>query len=715
MNPEVTLAIQSLKDAKFVAVDTETTGLNTRKDKCLGLGISTSETTGFFFHAESDIRLVLPYLRNKRLLAWNAYFDLEIVRNNYGVDLWEYLYADVMLLKHTIDENPPFGLKDVAAATIGSHVKQDQDDLKFSIKMNGGAPNDFSKADINILAKYCVQDCKLTMQLFNIFSKKLTANLVKLFYVDEVMPLYKTVTRFLQSEGVKVDLDLLTTMKTDIRKDITLYNSKILSEMGDILTQFKSWFYNKNYPIKRSGSFAQKVIQISGRPIKTTPKGKFSTTQKVLETFRSDKWIGFILGYNELTKEEVYTVQHLMHHDISNQEILNLNSKQHLKVIFFDILKEHAISYTDLGSPQVDDDFLEIMSKKYEWCNSLQIFNKLNKLSSSYINRLLEEQEDGVFYPQFAQHRTTSGRFGSDFQQLPRKSGSEDTSVVDRYRNRIRDVIIAGDGYKLVGADWNSLEPRVFAHVSGDQKLKDVFLNGEDFYSKIAIGAEKISNMSAKKSDENYLGKINPELRQKAKAYSLGIPYGMESYALSKSLDTSQDEAQSIILNYLAAFPDLANWMEHTKKTFKTYGQAYSQAGRVRHLQHAKRYYDQYGDFLFDQLQLWKDYNEDAQIYKDMKKKRSIVKNAINNALNFQIQSLSASIGNRCMIELNKQLSKYNSKVVMNVHDEIVVRCKSEHADEVAKILQNVMENHYKISIPLEAPVHIADRYGGTK
>lgn len=704
-------ALKVLETADLVAVDTETDGLNTRTAKCIGLGFAVNTETGFYFSNITEMIQIVNALAGKRLLAWNAYFDLEIIRNQFNVDLWSYLHADVLLLKHTVEEEPPFKLKEVAAKVFGHDATAEQEELKKSIKKNGGKPTEFYKADTEVIAKYCIQDCKLTFRLFQHYLPILHAeNLTSFFFTDEVMPLYTEVTRFMQSRGIPVDVIKTQNLLTQITNDINDLEDRVQTAIKPHLKIFNQWIFDKEFKVARSGTFAQNVVGISRLPIPKVASGKFSLAQVNLNAYRNNPWIAFLLGLRDLSKLEIQLVQSFAMEKKGSKYTFNLNSKHHLKKLFFGTLNEKPLTTTKLGNPQVDDDFIEAISEKYEWASWLSDFNKLQKLKSSYLERILEKHEDGIFYPQFKQHGTISGRYGSDLQQLPRIAEEGQFSpIVMKYRNEIRTLFIAGPEHKFVDADYESLEPHIFAHVSGDDLIKNIFRNGDDFYSTIAIRTERLKDVSANKEDPNYLGNKNKGLRQRAKAYSLGIPYGMESYKLSKTLGISQEEAEKLINNYLTGFPDLAKWMKRSNEAVAECGYIKSEAGRIRHFPAAKALLYKFGPEILDSLELWKQYADDPSLLAEMKDKRWIVKNAMNNAKNFQIQSLAASITNRACIAIARDIKTFDAYIVAQIHDQIVVRCSKKNAEEVKKIVEKNMESVYPISIPLKAPAELGD------
>jgi DNA polymerase I-like protein with 3'-5' exonuclease and polymerase domains len=626
-------------------------------------------------------------------------------------------------MKHTVDEERPFGLKDVAKKRYGLSAAKEQEEMKASIKNNGGAPNEYYKADLDIMAKYCEQDCRLTYQLYNDLSIELIEqNLEDFFYNDEVMPLYREVTIPMQRRGIKLDIDLINKAKLEIEQDIDKLEDRIQLAIEPHLAPFIDWYLWKEMPPRRSGTFAQYACKAAGLDLPLTATGKLQVTRKLLYPYADagNKAAQFILGGPYLSKEEVRDVQMLWLKDhMPSRYVFNLMSKHHLKKLFFEILEEIPVSTTDKGNPQVDDAFLDKMANKYPWVGWLRDYNKLQKLHGTYIQRFLDEEEDGIFYPSFMQHRTISGRYGSDLQQLPRpyeevqrREGAV-SEVVYRHTNNIRRFFIARSGSVFIDNDYESLEPHVFAHISGDELLRDIFRNGQDFYSTIAIRTEQLSGVSADKSADNYLGKVDKPLRQKAKAYSLGIPYGMSAYALGKTLGISEAEAQGLWDGYLNGFPDLKNWMAETHSFVKENGYIKSEAGRIRHLPLAASVARSWGDKILDPLWLYSKFSENRSKYSQMKHLRKQYKNALNNSLNFQIQSLSASIVNRSAIAINRALREMgiDGCVVAQIHDQLIVEVPEINALEMKDLITEIMENTYKLSISLKAPAEIGKNF----
>ena len=721
-----------IKHNDKLAFDIETTGLNVRKDVIIGFGIS-NQTEGFyvahnFYNGSELVELIsaekcieiLNALKNKKLITFNGSFDMRFTKNYFGVDLIQSIYSDALLAKHTVDEEQPFRLKDIAKKLYGVEAAEEQRLMKESIKANGGSATEYYKADLDIMGKYCIQDCLLTYQVDADYHEQIAKEGLKDFYFkDEVMPLYREVTIPMEEGGVPLDLELLKQAQTDISSDLLKLEDEIQADLEPLKDEFKRWFLWKDFKPARTGLFAQAIadycVETEGWILPKTGTGKYSLTAANVSKMPDGRFKDFLSGELQLLDEhEIELIQLRMFKATGQRYMFNLSSKHHLKKIFFQKLDETPLSKTDKGNPQINDEFLELMAEKYDWCRKLQDYNKLVKLKGTYIDRFLERQENGVYYPSFFQHRTVSGRYGSDLQQLPRpKEEGQLSPLVLKYVNMVRKFFVAGKGFKFIDSDYESLEPHVFAHVSGDQDLKNIFLKGHDFYSTIAIKTESLQNVSADKQADDYLGKVNATKRQNAKPYALGVPYGMEDFALSKTLGVDQKTASKLIRGYLDGFPQLKKWMQWSNDEIVRKGAIRSEAGRVRHHKQAPAIWAGHRSYILDSLKLWKRFHENPKKYDQMKFLRKKLKNSLDNGKNFQIQSLSASIVNRACIRIMRELKRkgIDGYVCAQIHDQIIVRVPKQHAEQCRKIVQYLMENTYKISIPLKAPAEIGDNF----
>lgn len=387
--------------------------------------------------------------------------------------------------------------------------------------------------------------------------------------------------------------------------------------------------------------------------------------------------------------------------------IFNLSSNNHLKWLFFDHLGETALSKTDGGSPQVDEDFLDSVKDSHGWVQLLLDYKKLMKLKSTYIEGILDRQIDGVIYSSYIQFGPPSGRFASknpNLQNLPRVKEDDAglSELVLNYVNSIKRGFIAPEGHLLVNADYSQLEPRAFAEACEDKLLQQVFLDNEDLYGSIACRVFKLSCTA------NEVKKLHPEQRQKAKVIALAVVYGAEAGRISKLMNISYLEAQEVISDYLNSYPGLKKYMADCNKEVCTKGYVKTKFGRVRHLPMAKYYYEKYGGQLLDKR--WAKSNgleEESWKFKSM----------LNLAKNYKIQGVAAYVVNLATIAINRELKARGIKgeIVAQTHDEVTCIVPQEHAEEVKEIVKRCMEETTRLSIPLKTEPLIGPNWAVVK
>ena len=743
--------INHINSHEIIAFDTETSGLNPRKDKIIGFSVSGEVGVGYYMptilwngldmvdaeingkSAHDLAKYAINKLIGKKIIAHNFSFDGKFVKNFYGIDLVPSLYCDTILLAHTLDEEgpgflygKPFGLKEIAMAIqseigldLSTSANEEQLKLKASIKSRGGSITQTNyeiwKAELGILSDYAAGDTDLTLRVFNYYIKKLEAeDLFKFFFEDEVMPLYKEVTIPMEEKGMKVDIDLVEQARKDIVLDMKLYEDLVIKKLIEI-DKVKQWVLNKAAeanPPTNKGQFLQRYISEVKLPLPRSEKtGRYSLSSANLAALPDSIHKQFLLDGNYLMLDQslVHSICVQLWREDNDGKFFNIQSKDQMGDIAFNVLGYKPLSYTLKGKPQFDDDAIQEVAKKESWAKNLRIYNRLLKIKSTYIDRFYEGQESGRYYAYYKQHATVSGRYGSDMQQLPRpKEEGDDDEIVLKYNNLIRAFFIPEEGNIFIDSDYESLEPHVFAHVSGDEGLKDIFRNNWDFYSTIAIKTEKLDQYSPDKKADNFLRKLAPAVRNKAKAYSLGIPYGMSAYALGKTIDVSSKEASKLVDGYLNGFPELKKWMENSREFAKNNGYIKTQVGRIRHLPKVKSIYDSMGDAILDwnvKRDLERQFGEE-----EVKKISKDYKNGLNNSMNVQIQGLAASIVNRAAIAINRKFKERGivGWVCAQIHDQLVMEVEKAKAEEASKIVQDCMENTTKLSIELKAPPAIA-------
>ena len=764
------LLVEHIKEHEIIAYDTETNSLNTRKNKIIGFSICGEEGLSFYFpvlkwnfeeqkleelYIEGQgcltlAKKVLKLLVGKKLICHNGAFDIPTTNQNFGINLIDSLYCETILLIHTVQEEgvgrggvEVFGLKKVAIAIqdkIGLDVEkaanEEQIELKASIEANGGSVTkenyEIYKADPHILAKYGAADTDLTLRIFHYYSKILeNEGLEKFFYIDEVMPVYKEVTIPMQEAGVNLDIPLLEKTKAEITADMERYKKEVISALVKDKPG-KQWVLDKateTFPCKKTGPWGRMFIELHRLNLPKTAKG-YSTAVgaiKALELAPEDEWQReFLLTNNPelVPQKERLQISLELWKQSNDGDLFNVQSATQLAEIVFKYYGEKPIKTNEeTGKESFDGWVIQELSKKYDWVEKLRVYRKLQKIYTTYIERFLENQEDGKYYPYWKQHGTISGRFASNLQQLPKPMEDEqDVEIVVHYNRLVRQFLIAGPGYKLVDADFESLEPHTFSFISGDEGIRDIFRNGWDFYSTIAIMAEKLdqdkkrfpNGVSADKKSPIYLKKLDPVARNRAKSYSLGTAYGQTPYALAQLLKIKTKEAQAIQDNYFGGFPELKKWYDSSREKMYRDGYIANYVGRIRHLKRGKEIYDTFGlDILNSKFRqelidkLCQSGMNRAEAEKEVTGVYRDFRNAQNNCLNFQNQSLGADIVNRAALAITRKAKelKIDAVCIAQIHDQLVFRCREDQAEEFRPIMENLMETTTILpGVPLKAP-----------
>jgi len=709
---------------------------------------------------QTFVEELCSFLLNKKLIMHNGVFDITVIKNRYGIDLTPALYADTILMKHTVDEEQPFGLKDIAIlykAHLGipeeEVANQEQLELGESVKRNGGkftkTQKDIYKGNVEIIGKYACADVDLTLRLYEYLQDRLVKErLDKFFYEEEVMPLYKNCTIPMKSGGIFIDLEYFKKLEKDVERGIIELTGSIFDKIRKDIEPYVRQILDEKIKETRTGKFAERVLRYYEIPIpsnKRTGKPTLakSALQPLISAYPGHPAIEWLLHSPKLIevkvekeveqdgqiskieviemipdpadtgpvlpKSVIYDIKRSIfvesHPDLP--EIFNLASNDDLAWLLFQKYGEKPKKYSKkTNKPQVDKESLE----EYMHLPFMADFVKLKKeekLLNTYIKPIIETNINGWLYPSMLQFGTTSGRFscagGLNLQTLPRDD------------KRIKTGFIAPPGYKVVNADFSSLEPRIFSWVSGDEGLKTVWREGLDLYSQIAIDVFGLTDVSARESDENYLKKVEPDKRQLSKTFTLAVPYGANEYRIAGIMKVDPMEAKQIIDNYLDAYPMLREYMSNQEFQARTYGTVRTQFGRVRHLNETADLYKRYGPNIYNKHKMKQKYGDEfgeLMYYK--------FRNGLNNSKNFPIQATAAHVCNAAMIKLAKSLKahKIDGWISLQVHDEITCIIRDEHANMAAELLKDAMENNSitkQIDIPILAEPVIADNFAEAK
>lgn len=691
-------------DVGLLAVDTETTGLDSFGCRLMGVSISATPGEAFYFPVSEFKNGEVTWIDSKRLdllcigltkllcnsnaklIMHNSVFDVWVLRNNLSIDTLPQLFCDTLLLKHTVDEQKPHSLKDIAVRYFGEDAKDEQTDLKESVLANGGKWNkdnkDMFMADPAILAKYACADTDLTLKIFERLSQGLEEQgLVKFFYEEEVMPLNEVIIENLVGVGIKCDIEYFTKLKDELAIEIVRLeeeaHSDFHAEYTAIYEDFEAALLENEFPLTPRGNLFAEMYIASGLTIYNDKNGNPTFIKKVVEQELKDNPGNALLMWKlgQITDKQfmvaefdlIYNTRKAMYlPKMELKYVINLGSTKQLQEILFKKLGEEP-TFTKKGNATVDVDILDNFAKKYKFLAKVMEWRKATKLLTTYVEGILSSQKEGIVRPNWLQHGTDSGRLSCknpNFQNLPRDD------------KRIKHGIIAREGRVLVGADYAQIEPRTFASFSNEQTLIDSFIHGIDFYGTVAVSVFNL------KDDPNTLKKTNPNARQESKEIALGIPYGMKKWKLANILGCSIEDAQLKIDKYWKAYPKLNKFMLQCHGEVLTNGFVKADTGRMRRF---------IGVDVLKGSRSWED--------------KKILNKLLNLGINFKIQATASGIINRAMIALYRRFKELDMdvKILIQVHDELILECLEKDKEQVCAIVKEVMETIYKLKVPLIA------------
>lgn len=347
----------------------------------------------------------------------------------------------------------------------------------------------------------------------------------------------------------------------------------------------------------------------------------------------------------------------------------NIGSPKQLGSVLFEKLMLPSAKKTKTGY-STNAEVLESLMDKHPIIPLITEYRALTKLQNTYVTGLMKVVgEDGRVHSTFKQTETRTGRISSaepNIQNIP---------VRTPLGREMRRFFTAKDGYLLVDADYSQIELRVLAHISGDEIMKKAFLEGVDIHT---VTASQVFNQP--------IEWVTPDLRSKAKAVNFGIVYGIGAFSLSKDIGVSMVKASEYIRAYLAKYSGIAHYMEQTVAKAKHDGYVETMFGRRRYIKELAAK------------------NKNLQSFGE------------RVAKNTPIQGTAADIIKIAMIRVYNRLleSKLDAKLILQVHDELIVEAKEDCADKVAALLKEEMENAVKLTVPMTVDVNIGKTWYDT-
>jgi len=336
----------------------------------------------------------------------------------------------------------------------------------------------------------------------------------------------------------------------------------------------------------------------------------------------------------------------------------NLGSPKQLCEVLFDRLKLRTIKKTPTGAPSVDEEVLEKLALDHPICAVLLEHRGVSKLKSTYTDKLprMVHAKTGRVHTNYAQAVAVTGRLSStdpNLQNIPVRTAEG---------RRIREAFIAPAGSKIVSADYSQVELRIMAHLSGDRSLLDAFAKGEDVHRHTA------SEVFDTPRDQ-----VTSEQRRYAKVINFGLIYGMSAFGLAQNLAIERAAAQSYMEKYFTRYPGVAAYMERTRTEARERGYVETVFGR----------------------RLWL-----PDIRSSNQQRRQ---GAERQAINAPMQGTAADLIKMAMIAVQGWIEreKLATKLVMQVHDELVLEVPDAELDRVKPAVERLMTGVAKLDVPL--------------
>lgn len=342
-------------------------------------------------------------------------------------------------------------------------------------------------------------------------------------------------------------------------------------------------------------------------------------------------------------------------------EAFNINSTLQLRRVLFGKLRLQVLKKTPKGAPSTDASVLAKLEGAHPVVARLLRYREIEKLRSTYVDGYLPlVGPDGRIHARFNQTGAATGRLSSDRPNL------QNIPVRSETGRMIRRAFAAPEGRVFIVADYSQIELRILAHLSKDPGLLEAFEAGGDIH---AATASRVFGVDS--------GLVTPELRRRAKAINFGLLYGMEAFGLADRLKISRTEAREHMETYFQQFPLVRDYMRSVVAEARRTGYTTTLFGRRRYLP----------ELASDNVRI-------RQMGERM-------------ALNAPVQGSAADVIKMAMIELAPRLEGRPAQMLLQVHDELVIEARREEAEEVARLVKEVMEGVGDLDVPLTVDIAV--------
>ena len=566
--------------SRSLCFDTETTGLDPRSDKLIGIAFATKPHEAWYVTLppvlssaegpdDSEMKKALePFAalfadESIEKVGHNLKFDIAMMQAA-GIEVKGKLF-DTMIAHYLLDPDQRHGLDRLA----GSHLNYAPVPITALIGEKKKEQISLLEAPLDQLSDYACEDADVTLQLKELFEPLLETRKLKEVFETIECPLIPVLVE-MEANGVALDTSALGEISIKLAGKIEGYKKQVFELAGHE--------FNLNSP-KQLGEVLFDEMHLVDKP-KKTKTGQYSTNEEELRKLVADhEIIGILLDYRGATK-----------------------------------------------------------------------------LKSTYVDALPEDlcEKTGRIHTSFNQAVTTTGRLASsdpNIQNIP---------IRTEQGQEIRRAFVAGGkDFTLLAADYSQIELRIMAHLSGDEGMKQAFIDGEDIHTATAA---KVFGVS--------LDEVTKEQRRRSKMVNFGIIYGISAFGLSQRLRIPRKEAAEIIENYFAQYPAVKTFMDGTIESAKEKGYVETISGRRRHL-------------------------------RDINSANGTVRAAAERyAINAPIQGSAADLIKIAMIRIEKMLQGKKTKMLLQVHDELVFDLHNDEQHLIPKI-QELMQDALPLSVPL--------------
>lgn len=463
-----------------------------------------------------------------------------------------------------------------------------------------------------------------------------------------------------------------------------------MEHLNHAVFQYAPFEKNKKKQIKFSDAPVDSILNYTADEISTVIElAKYwigNLDEKELElTYNVEVPLTFVLADMEYTGVSVdenylHTLTVSMNNQLSNIEgkifdlagqVFNINSPRQVGEVLFEKMGLKAKKKRGKTNYSTNAAVLEELAEEYEIAQLILDYRKFSKLKSTYTEALpaLIDRTDNRIHTTYNQTVTATGRLSSSNPNL------QNIPIRTEEGNKIRNAFVPGDRENclILSADYSQIELRLLAHITQDKHLMEAFNSGVDIH---ALTASKVFDVPVED--------VTKEMRYKAKAVNFGIIYGQSKYGLAKALGISNAEAETFIEKYFATYPRVKAYMEGTVMQAEEQGFVETIFGRKR--------------YLITELS-----SSNGMI-------REFAKRA---AINQPMQGTAADLMKIAMIDFSKKLKENNlkSKMIMQVHDELVVEVAKSELDMVTKLVKEAMELNQPLSVPLLVDVNIGESW----